>query len=225
MMHPKLFESSMLAALALIMLAVSQPVDSTSMVLFFGFAGMLLLITLIQDSYGMAYMDELTGLPGRRALMNTLMSMGKCYSIAMLDIDHFKKFNDTHGHDIGDQVLRKVAAQIGKVTGGGRPARYGGEEFAIVFPGKDRKAAIEYLELLRQNIENDLFTIRGKDRPKKAPGVDKKPRKASSKQVKVTVSIGVAERNDKLITTDDVMQAADKALYRAKRKGRNQVCK
>ena len=225
MIHQKLMECATLASLALLTLAISQFVDSNSMLLFFGLSGLLLLVTLVQDSYGMAYIDELTELPGRRALMNTLMSVGKFYTIAMIDIDHFKKFNDTHGHDVGDQVLRKVAAQIGRVGGGGRAARYGGEEFTIVFPGKERKEAIEYLEVVRQNIENDLFTIRGKNRPRKAPTTSGKPRKPSTKKVRVTVSMGVAETNDKLTTTDEVMKAADKALYRAKRKGRNQISK
>jgi diguanylate cyclase (GGDEF)-like protein len=186
----------------------------------------LLVISLVQESYGMAYMDELTGLPGRRAMMATLMSLGSKYSIAMLDIDHFKKFNDTHGHDVGDQVLRMVAGKIGQVSGGGKPARYGGEEFSVIFPGKSVADVMAHLEVVRQRIEVTPFRIRGQDRPKKAPQKKRTQRsKLVEKQVSVTVSIGVAERDDKCFSPESVMKAADKALYRAKSKGRNQVCK
>jgi len=223
--RPCLVESSVLATLTVAMLAITQHVNSTGSALLFGLAAVLLVITLVQESYGMAYMDELTGLPGRRAMMATLMSLGNKYSIAMLDIDHFKKFNDTHGHDVGDQVLRMVAGKIGQVSGGGKPARYGGEEFSVIFPGKSVTDVMAHLEVVRQHIEESPFVIRGQDRPKKAPKKGAKPRKTAEKQVSVTVSIGVAERDDKSTSPDAVMKAADKALYRAKSKGRNQVCK
>ena len=231
--RPCLVESSVLATLTVAMLAISQSVDASASAnysaVLFGLAALLLVITLVQESYGMAYMDELTGLPGRRAMMATLMSLGNKYSIAMLDIDHFKKFNDTHGHDVGDQVLRMVAGKIGLVTGGGKPARYGGEEFSVIFPGKSVTDVYAHLEVVRQKIEESSFTIRSQDRPKKAPkkGAKKttKARKPAEKKVTVTVSIGVAERGDKCTTPDLVMKAADKALYRAKDQGRNQVCK
>ncbi len=223
--RPCLVESSVLATLTVAMLAITQNVDAGSSAVLFGLAAVLLVITLVQESYGMAYMDELTGLPGRRAMMATLMSLGNKYSIAMLDIDHFKKFNDTHGHDVGDQVLRMVAGKIGQVSGGGKPARYGGEEFSVIFPGKSVTDVVAHLEVVRQHIEESPFTIRGQDRPKKAPKKGAKTRKPAEKQVSVTVSIGVAERSDKCTSPDTVMKAADKALYRAKGKGRNQVCK
>lgn len=227
--RPCMVESSVLATLTIAMLALTQISNATSSAILFGLAALLLVITLVQESYGMAYMDELTGLPGRRAMMATLMSLGNRYSIAMLDIDHFKKFNDTYGHDIGDQVLRMVASKIAKVSGGGRAARYGGEEFSIIFPGKNLTEVTAHLEVVRQVIEESKFTIRDKDRPKKAP--KKGAKQASSKrasgrtQVTVTVSIGVAERDGEFSNPDAVMQAADKALYRAKKKGRNQVQK
>lgn len=84
----------------------------------------------------MAYQDELTSLPGRRALKEYLLKLGSEYTIAMFDIDHFKKFNDTHGHDVGDQVLRMVASKLATVSGRGKSFRYGGEEFTLVFSEK-----------------------------------------------------------------------------------------
>lgn len=80
---------------------------------------LMLVVAVVQTSWSMAYIDQLTGLPGRRALEEELLKLGSNYAIAMLDIDHFKKFNDTHGHDAGDEVLQMVAARIRQsVTGG-----------------------------------------------------------------------------------------------------------
>ena len=83
--------------------------------------GLMVTLAIIMDSHAMAYRDELTGLPSRRALNQLLLSLGRRYTIAMLDIDHFKQFNDTHGHDTGDEVLRMVASQIARVGSGGCP--------------------------------------------------------------------------------------------------------
>ena len=85
----------------------------------------------------------------------------------MTDVDHFKKFNDTYGHDVGDQVLRMVAARLKKVTGGGKAYRYGGEEFTIVFAGKTMEECQPHLEAVREAIENYAMQLRDKDsRPK-----------------------------------------------------------
>ncbi|MBA1201679.1 diguanylate cyclase [Pseudomonas capeferrum] len=83
-----------------------------------------------QEAYQMVFRDELTGLPGRRALNERLQCLGRTYVLAMTDVDHFKKFNDTHGHDVGDQVPRLVASKLSKVSGGGRANRHGMERFA-----------------------------------------------------------------------------------------------
>ncbi|MDX1811258.1 MAG: GGDEF domain-containing protein, partial [Gammaproteobacteria bacterium] len=169
-------------------------------------------------------MDPLTRLPGRRSMEHTLKQLGKRYTIAMLDIDHFKKLNDQYGHDVGDQVLKMVAKQIKKVTGGGKPARYGGEEFAIIFPGKTVLDVVPHVESVRLHIQNTPFFLRDKERPQKMP---KDSRQRSSKpkdRVNVTISIGVAERTRIHRSTDKVMKAADENLYTAKKKGRNQVC-
>lgn len=185
-------------------------------------AGFILVISLIETTYQMVYHDELTGLPGRRALNEALLKLGNQYSLAMVDIDHFKEFNDRHGHDVGDQVLRMVASKLGGVSGGGMAFRYGGEEFAVLFRGKSAAEAVPQLESLRKEVQASCFVLRGPDRPRKKPDT---PRAQSSPRrvVLVTVSIGVAERDDRRRQPGQVIKAADKALYRAKAAGRNQV--
>lgn len=172
------------------------------------------------ESYYLAYRDELTSLPTRRALNQLALSLGRKYTVAMLDIDHFKKFNDTYGHDIGDQVLKLVAVKMSGIKGGGKIYRYGGEEFTIVFPRKTIEQSIHELETLRHNIATYDMVIRN---PKRT---DKKSRKAKqvsdNKTVNVTISIGVAQRAAKQ-SFDEALKNADLALYRAKKKGRNNV--
>jgi len=142
----------------------------------------------------------------------------------MLDVDHFKSFNDTYGHDIGDQVLKLVASHIANVGGGGLAYRYGGEEFTVLFPGQGLSEALPYLEALRGEIEAYRMALRGGDRPRKPKGSGRQRGGWRGKDtVSVTVSIGVAERNDRLATPQAVIEAADRALFRAKEKGRNQV--
>lgn len=192
--------------------------------IFFTISGLLLLMVVIHVSYSMAYLDELTGLPSRRALKENMMKLGGRYSIAMLDIDHFKKFNDTHGHDVGDDVLRLVAACIKEVGGGGKAFRYGGEEFTILFPGKDINEVMPHLEELREYIANRGFIKRSKNRPRKKPK-EITPKARGYKKLYLTVSIGVSERNERYRTAEEVLAASDKALYRAKSKGRNCVSK
>ena len=184
-------------------------------------AGLILVIAVIEASYLMAYRDGLTELPGRRALNEALPRLSGQFTVAMVDVDHFKRFNDTYGHDAGDHVLRLVAARLAQATGGGTAYRYGGEEFALVFPGKGQDECLPHLEELRETVETSHFTMRRRFRPRIKPRADKA--RKSRATITVTVSIGVAERNHKHATPDQVVQAADKALYRAKEAGRNRV--
>jgi GGDEF domain-containing protein len=189
-------------------------------------AALIFTIALIQDTFRMAFRDELTGLSSRRDLNERLMGLGKRYTIAMCDVDHFKKFNDTHGHDLGDQVLKMVASKLDEVGGGGTAYRYGGEEFTVLFPGKNISHAMPHLEALRGAIEEYKIALRAPGRPDKPePETRKRGAFRDTSSVSVTISIGVAERTDNLTTPEEVIKAADKALYRAKDKGRNQVSK
>lgn len=193
--------------------------------LFVTAAVLLLTIGVLQDSHSMAFSDDLTGLPSRRALNEQVMGLGRRYVVAMLDVDHFKRFNDTYGHDVGDQVLKMVGAKIAAVKGGGKPFRYGGEEFTVIFPRKDLKEVTPHLEELRQTIGTYKLWIRGADRCKE-PEVGKAKRSGGAgggESVSVTVSIGVAASGDDLRSPSVVIKAADEALYRAKQRGRNRI--
>ena len=190
--------------------------------LFFAAAQLSLLVGLFEDSYRLAFHDELTGLPGRRALDEALRGLGGTFTIAMVDIDHFKRFNDRHGHDAGDQVLRMVADQLAGTGGGGRAHRYGGEEFAILFPGKSMGEVRDDVEDLRRSIADRTFALRAPNRPRSKP---EKPKRTSRppKTVTVTVSIGAATSNSRRPSPRSVLKAADNALYRAKKEGRNRL--
>jgi len=181
-----------------------------------------LLIALLQESYRLAYIDELTNIPGRRALMHDLQALSGRFTVAMLDVDHFKKFNDTYGHDVGDQVLKLVASRMMKVTGGGRAFRYGGEEFTVLFPRKSAKEALPHLDRLRQAIADSSFELRDEDRPKEKPPKTQSPKPKKHDFVSVTISIGAAERGAGQ-KPDEVLKLSDQALYRAKDGGRNKV--
>lgn len=178
---------------------------------------------LAQTIYGMAFLDDLTGLPARRALVQAMDGLGAKFTIAMVDVDHFKKFNDTYGHDVGDQVLKMVASRLRGVTGGAKAYRYGGEEFSVLFPGKLPEQAEPHLEELRRQIEQSSFALRHKDRPDQRPDGPVK-RNREPEKVNVTVSIGYAGRISKGLDAEEIMKSADEALYRAKDGGRNQVC-
>ncbi|GAB6089262.1 GGDEF domain-containing protein [Spirochaeta dissipatitropha] len=186
-------------------------------------SGTVLVTGLIQHAHSMAYLDELTTVPNRRALEEQLQRLRQKYSIAMVDIDHFKQFNDTYGHRIGDQALKKTAVQLLKVEGGGRVYRYGGEEFTIIFPGKDSKAAAACCDSIRRQIEKDPFTKRSTRTWKSPRNREIRTETGKHEGIVITVSIGVSESNSKSANPQQVLQNADKALYAAKKKGRNRV--
>lgn len=218
-------ESVFLGVLVVIFIVCNFMRTENVFPIFISAAGLMLAVSVVQDSHNMAYKDELTGLLARRALNERMMILGWRYTIAMIDVDHFKKFNNTYGHDMGDHVLRMVGSKLKKVKGGGKPYRYGGEEFTIVFPRKSIKQVIPHLEELRKTISKYELNIRGKDRPEETKqGKKLRGTKSTRKKVLVRVSIGVAERNGRLKVPEDVIKAADKALYRAKKEGRNQLC-
>jgi len=161
-----------------------------------------------------AVTDPLTGIANRRALEDVLEnycevfeSEGKIFSLLILDIDHFKQFNDTYGHCLGDKVLSYVAKKIkNSIKGDDFLARYGGEEFCILLPDTGYGGALSVADNVRRKVSEKNLTTGDN---KKSVG-------------KVTISIGVAVMNDK-DSVDSLVERADKAMYQAKDYGRNRV--
>jgi GGDEF domain-containing protein len=233
-------ESGLLWALAACFLALRFGGVGRIPAAYFAAAAFLLASAIVETSYLLAYHDELTTLPSRRAFHDALLRLEAPYSIAMLDIDHFKRCNDTYGHDTGDQVLRLVASRLARVSGGGQAYRCGGEEFAILFPGKTTADVLDHLENLRADIADSTLRLRGPDRRQQARGPDRRNQRARGRgqtghairqlsrvtapaEISVTASIGVATSRRENPSTEEVIQAADKALYRAKAAGRNRI--
>lgn len=233
-------ESALLWSLLAFFLAVHFGGQGRIALAYSAIAALILAVSIVETSYLLAYHDELTTLPSRRALNDALLNLQVPYSIAMVDIDHFKQFNDQHGHDTGDQVLRLVAAKLARVTGGGQAYRCGGEEFTILFAGKTTDEVVEHLEQLRRVIEAARFRPRGIDRRQTPRGPDRRTVRPRGRAraghavrrlaqvegpgaLSVTVSIGVAAATQEKPDPNQIMDAADKALYRAKDNGRNCV--
>jgi diguanylate cyclase (GGDEF)-like protein len=160
----------------------------------------------------MATTDELTGLYNRRMAMQRLREYWEAssrhnhaMSCLMLDIDHFKAINDTYGHDAGDEVLREVARALTKNSRTSDTVyRLGGEEFLVLCPNDASEKAVQGAERIREAIESLIVdTAAGK--------------------IRVTISIGAADRDSDLSTTDKLLKNADDALYQAKAQGRNRV--
>ena len=185
-----------------------------------GMGALLFIIALIQDAYKMAYIDTLTRIPSRRALEEYFTKLTPPFTVAMVDIDHFKSFNDTYGHDTGDDVLRMVATTLAKVEGGGKAFRYGGEEFTIVFANKNVKDAKVYLEAVRENIAQRGFAVRNPNRPKTPKAAKNRSPKPNTKTVALTVSLGAADTSFSPNPTH-LIKKADTLLYKAKEAGRN----
>jgi two-component system, cell cycle response regulator len=168
----------------------------------------------LQLSLEMAITDQLTGLFNRRymsrhlgTLIGNLGKTNKPVSFLIMDIDYFKQVNDTYGHDVGDEVLREFSQRISaNVRGIDLACRYGGEEFVVVMPDTDMNFAYMVAERLRQAVADAPFQI----------GVD-------PGQLPITISIGVTTSEGPNDTADSLLRRADKALYRAKRDGRNRV--
>jgi diguanylate cyclase (GGDEF)-like protein len=239
--HFSPLEVGMVGAVIAFFIACEWPYHAAVYGMFIFAAGTILLLAVLQESHRLAFRDDLTSLPSRRALQEKLVALGPAYTIAMVDVDHFKKFNDTHGHDIGDQVLKLVAARLAAMDGGGKAFRYGGEEFAVLFPDRKIDEVVPYLETLRQSIEGYKMALRSDQQRRGEPrkNSDRRNQAQSSlaltvveapplrtnrpEQLSVTVSIGAAQRSELLTTPESVIRAADEALYRAKEAGRNRL--
>jgi len=178
---------------------------------------------IFQMYWHRVYVDELTNISNRRALDECLAGLSGEYAIAMMDIDHFKSFNDNYGHDEGDNVLRLIGSVLREELED-RVYRYGGEEFCAVFKGVSAEDAYMFANKVRRKLEERDFYIR-KPNSKRVPtsSFDRSKAKKNGKKVQITISIGLANPNKKTKTSEDVLKLADQALYEAKKKGRNRV--
>jgi GGDEF domain-containing protein len=199
---------------------LTVPERAGELILVAGGAGALVAGAL-ESIFAAAYRDVLTGLPSRRALDERLDGLPAGVVVAMLDVDHFKQFNDTYGHDTGDQVLRMVAWRLAEVADG-EAFRYGGEEFTLIFPSLSLADATKRLENARLAIAANRFTLRSDDRPKGKQGKDRRNGGGQRHGLSVTVSIGVALRGEKEHALA-LLKRADEALYKAKEGGRDRV--
>jgi GGDEF domain-containing protein len=241
LLNRKPVDSALLWSLGAFFLALRSAAATRTSMAYWATSACILATAVIENSYLLAYHDELTTLPSRRAFNDALLRLKSPYSIAVVDIDHFKRFNDTYGHDTGDQVLRMVAANLGRVTGGGQAYRCGGEEFNILFSGKTTTEVLPHLQKLREAVEKSEFRKRDSDDRRQAPrGPDRRNQRKSARTRKgdairrlaegkpssalsVTISIGVATATTERSSPETVLESADKALYRAKANGRNRV--
>jgi two-component system cell cycle response regulator len=140
------------------------------------------------------------------SMLESAAHRGKAMSMMVLDIDHFKKVNDTYGHDAGDEVLKEFASRVRKTL---RMAdlvcRMGGEEFVVVMPETPLAIAHKVAERVRKVIEGAMFPIN-----------------AGARAIPITVSIGLSDRGADM-ASDAMFKRADRALYKSKNNGRNQV--
>ncbi len=162
-----------------------------------------------------AFTDKLTAVPNRRAfdkkmehLFDDYHNEQQVFSLLLIDIDHFKQFNDTHGHTVGDRVLKYVASVMtGGIKGDDMLARYGGEEFVVLLPNTGYEDAVAVGNHIREKVSSNKLV--DNNAQKKVLGY-------------ITVSVGVAAITEK-DNLDSIVERADKALYLAKERGRNRV--
>jgi diguanylate cyclase (GGDEF)-like protein len=168
--------------------------------------------------YEMAMVDGLTGLFVRRYFdarieeeVERARRYGQGFSIVMMDVDDFKALNDTHGHQVGDRVLRQVAAAVkANMRGVDTASRYGGEEIALILPRTDMVAAYNQAERIRTAIEQSRVAT--------------DPAVADGEVIAVTASFGIASFTESgASTAEELVKRADRALYRAKKTGKNRV--
>lgn len=170
-------------------------------------------VQLYERVQELSIMDGLTEVYLRRHLMERLEEevdrakrLGLTFSIGMVDVDHFKNCNDRYGHLVGDAVLKKISGRLKKsVREVDMIARYGGEEFCLVLPETTKELAISVGERIRRSVEEESI-------------------KAFDEELKMTVSIGISTYPEDGVKIESLLEKADTALYKAKRRGRNKVC-
>jgi diguanylate cyclase (GGDEF)-like protein len=215
--------ASCAGAIVAFVVAAHVPAASYTYSIFTIAAGLMVTIAVLHDAFRVAFRDKQTGLPNRHALDERLEALPRKYALAMVDIDRFRDFNAVRGSDLGDHALKMVGARIQLAVGRGNAYRYGGEEFAVVLPRSNAADALPRLEALRENIESYLLALRAPARAKTTKRARRPGGWKGSDTLSVTVSIGVADNSGELATPRAVLEEAERALHRAKERGRNTV--
>ena len=196
--------------------------SSTVHILMFSSLATMLMFGFIQDTYNIAYVDALTGLPNRKAMKRHYEKLGEEFVIATLSVDHFKDISRSFGRHASNQVLQKIAKHLRKISQDTLTCHYDTEKFAIIFTDKPMSEALNLIEEIRKDIENFRFSIRDQSRKQKIPE-NKSNEMLPRKEIKITISAGVAERNRLFRTPKSVFNAAEHALDRAKYTGYNNI--
>ncbi|MBD3392118.1 MAG: diguanylate cyclase [Chitinivibrionales bacterium] len=229
-LEPRPFSSALGIALVVSQFAAAQVISSGAeeapmLWLAMGFNSISLMFTyaVYRMYWEKAYLDQLTEVSNRRALEERLRRLPRNYSVAMIDIDFFKAFNDLYGHNEGDNVLRYVAKSLQRRFDH-RVYRFGGEEFCVLFEHVGPKTAARGIDKVRQHLCARDFRIRADDETRKLTSErDRGNGRYSGPRLRVTFSAGVAARDNPREKPQDVIEQADTALYMAKRHGRNRV--
>lgn len=189
--------------------------------IYFTTAGLILVISVIENIYLEGFRDELTDLPTSQVLIGNLSKLKTGYTVAMIEIDHFKKLKDNHGRKVSKQIIRIVGSKLASATGG-MPFRYGDAVFFVVFPEMFVQETMSRLEILRVTIKESAFILPSRKHShkklKKLKGLKMQPNK-----IPLSVSIGVAERIDLDISPLQVIKSAEESLYFARKEGRDRI--
>jgi diguanylate cyclase (GGDEF)-like protein len=187
--------------------------------IYFSTAGLIFVISVIENIYVEGFQDELTDLPTIKSMLGILSQLDRGYTVALIEVDHFKRLKENHGRGVSKEVLRSVGLKLTTAAGGGKPFRYGSEQFAVVFPGMFLSDALPHMEELRQTIRKPgPILIDQKSRRKKPKRVE-----VLANKIQVKVSIGVAERKDLDMTPRQAINNAEKALLTAKSEGQDRM--
>jgi len=188
---------------------------------FFMAGGLILFVTLLQSFYQRTYRDELTGIPGRLAYDEAIGQLGKRFTVAVIGIDQLTQYANIHGKSVSVQILKLAAPRIQAACSDGQIFRTTGEEFTVLFPGKSATETMGTLDIVRKSVEGIGLFLRGRDRVWEQRGTQKAG--SRDRELRITLSIGVAEKQSDSATLTLVIKSAYRALYEAKGIGGNLV--
>ncbi len=208
----------------MLLLALRGGSDSVESTIYLTMAALMLIVNVMEKLYAFSALDDVTGLPTRRALRREVKDAGSSYALAFVGVDHYNDLYDRYGPDTSDRVIKRVAMHLGKTSVTGRVFRYGNQEFAVLYSGRGRDEVLGDLEMLRADVEDFRFALRPKAHANGKSAATNYPAVRWS----LTVSVGVAERGEKKglsASYGAIARAARGALHRGQKAGGNIVSK